>query len=111
MGDMLTKGLAGGIEDSAGAAISAAEDLNNGILGVMNGLAADMQSAVPSNFAFDTSRDGGFRGRRHGRNGRHLFRNPHHHSADDRPQRGRYPQDLPGALQPDPDRFPRPRKI
>nr|DAE14780.1 MAG TPA: tail tape measure protein [Siphoviridae sp. ctTBd21] len=55
VGDMLTQGLAGGIEDGADAAISAAEDLNNGILGVMNGLAADMQSAVPSNFAFDAS--------------------------------------------------------
>ena len=55
VGDMLTQGLAGGIEDGAGAAISAAEDLNNGILGVMDGLAADMQSAVPSNFAFDAS--------------------------------------------------------
>ena len=46
VGDMLTQGLAGGIEDGAGAAISAAEDLNNGILGVMDGLAADMQNAV-----------------------------------------------------------------
>ena len=55
VGDMLTQGLADGIEDGAGAAISAAEDLNNGILGVMDGLAADMQSAVPSNFAFDAS--------------------------------------------------------
>lgn len=53
VGEMLGRGLAGGIEDSAGEAVSAAEDLNNGILGVMNGLAADMQSAVPSNFAFD----------------------------------------------------------
>ena len=55
MGEMLGRGLAGGIEDSAGEAVSAAEDLNNGILGVMNGLAADMQSSVPSNFAFDTA--------------------------------------------------------
>ena len=53
VGEMLGRGLAGGIEDSAGEAVGAAEDLNNGILGVMNGLAADMQSAVPSNFAFD----------------------------------------------------------
>ena len=53
VGEMLGRGLAGGIEDSAGEAVSAAEDLNNGILSVMNGLAADMQSAVPSNFAFD----------------------------------------------------------
>ena len=53
VGEMLGRGLAGGIEDSAGEAVSAAEDLNNGILGVMNGLAADMQSAVPSNFVFD----------------------------------------------------------
>ena len=55
VGEMLGRGLAGGIEDSAGEAVSAAEDLNNGILDVMNGLAADMQSAVPSNFAFDTA--------------------------------------------------------
>ena len=55
VGEMLGRGLAGGIEDSAGEAVSAAEDLNNGILGVMYGLAADMQSAVPSNFAFDAS--------------------------------------------------------
>ena len=55
VGEMLGRGLAGGIEDSAGEAVSAAEDLNNGILGVMNGLAADMQSSVPSNFAFDTA--------------------------------------------------------
>ena len=55
VGEMLGRGLAGGIEDSAGEAVNAAEDLNNGILGVMNGLAADMQSAVPSNFAFDTA--------------------------------------------------------
>lgn len=53
VGDMLTQGLAGGIDDSAKVAINAAQDLNNGIMSVMNGLADDMQSAVPSNFNLD----------------------------------------------------------
>jgi hypothetical protein len=45
----LGRGLAGGIEDSAPVKRSAPQqDLNNGILDVMNGLAADMQTAVPS---------------------------------------------------------------
>ena len=85
---MLGRGLAGGIEDSAGEAVSAAEDLNNGILGVMSGLAADMQSAVPSNFAFDTAATVGSVAGGMGGAGRLLFWNPHYHPADDCPQRG-----------------------
>jgi hypothetical protein len=42
---MLTQGLAGGIDDSAKVAINAAQDLNNGIMDVMNGLADDMKTA------------------------------------------------------------------
>lgn len=53
VGDMLTQGLAGGIDDSAKVAIDAAQDLNNGIMDVMNGLADDMHTAVPSNFNLD----------------------------------------------------------
>lgn len=53
VGDMLTAGLAGGIDDSAKVAINAAQDLNKGIMDVMDGLADDMQSAVPSNFNLD----------------------------------------------------------
>jgi phage-related protein len=53
VGDMLTQGLAGGIDDSAKVAINAAQDLNKGIMDVMDGLADDMQSAVPSNFNLD----------------------------------------------------------
>lgn len=53
IGDMLTQGLAGGIDDSAKVAINAAKDLNQGIMDVMDGLADDMQSAVPSNFDLD----------------------------------------------------------
>ncbi len=55
VGDMLAQGLAGGIDDSAKLAISAAQDLNNGIMGVMGGLADDMQNAVPSSFGFDAN--------------------------------------------------------
>ena len=53
VGDMLTQGLAGGIDDSARVAINAAQDLNKGIMDVMDGLADDMQSAVPTNFNLD----------------------------------------------------------
>jgi hypothetical protein len=52
---MLTEGLAGGIGDTAKSAITAAEDMNKGIMDVMNGLAGDMQSAVPSNFNLDAN--------------------------------------------------------
>ena len=50
---MLTQGLAGGIDDSAKVAIDAAQDLNKGIMDVMDGLADDMKTAVPSNFNLD----------------------------------------------------------
>ena len=50
VGDMLTQGLAGGIDDSAKVAIDAAEDMNRGIMDVMGGLADDMQNAVPTDF-------------------------------------------------------------
>jgi len=53
VGDMLTQGLAGGIDDSAKVAINAAQDLNQGIMDVMDGLADDMQAAVPRNFDLD----------------------------------------------------------
>ena len=55
VGEMLTEGLAGGIGDTAKTAITAAEDMNKGIMGVMNGLAGDMKSAVPSDFNLDAN--------------------------------------------------------
>lgn len=55
VGEMLVEGLAGSIEDNGSDAVKAAEGLSAGISDVMNGLAQDMQSAVPSNFAFDAN--------------------------------------------------------
>ena len=49
VGEMLTKGLAGGIEDSGKEAVRAAEDLSEDINGVMGGLAEDMSMAVTPN--------------------------------------------------------------
>ena len=55
VGEMLVEGLAGSIEDNGSDAVKAAEGLSAGISDVMNGLAQDMQSAVPSTFAFDAN--------------------------------------------------------
>ncbi len=53
IGDMLTQGLANGIDESAKVAVNAAQSLNEGIMGVMDSLADDMQTAVPSSFNLD----------------------------------------------------------
>ncbi len=53
IGDMLTQGLANGIDESAKMAVNAAQSLNEGIMGVMDSLADDMQTAVPSSFNLD----------------------------------------------------------
>ena len=53
IGDMLTQGLANGIDESAKVAVSAAQSLNEGIMGVMDSLADDMQTAVPNSFNLD----------------------------------------------------------
>ena len=53
IGDMLTQGLANGINESAKVAVNAAQSLNEGIMGVMDSLADDMQTAVPSSFNLD----------------------------------------------------------
>ena len=53
IGDMLTQGLANGIDESAKVAVNAAQSLNEGIMGVMDSLADDMQTAVPNNFNLD----------------------------------------------------------
>lgn len=55
IGDMLTSGLARGIDDSAKVAIEAAKDLNSGILDVMSELSDDMQTAVPRSFNLDAN--------------------------------------------------------
>lgn len=53
VGEMLVEGLAGSIEDSGGEAVKAAEGLSEGISDVMNGLAEDMKTSIPTDFHLD----------------------------------------------------------
>ena len=53
VGEMLVEGLAGSIEDNGGAAVKAAEGLSEGISDVMNGLAEDMKTSIPTDFHLD----------------------------------------------------------
>ena len=50
VGEMLVKGLSGSIEDNGGEAVKAAEGMAANIDGVMNELAHDMQTALPTDF-------------------------------------------------------------
>ena len=53
VGEMLVEGLAGSIEDNGGEAVKAAEGLSEGISDVMNGLAEDMKTSIPTDFKLD----------------------------------------------------------
>lgn len=53
VGEMLVEGLAGSIEDNGGEAVKAAEGLSEGISNVMNGLAEDMKTSIPTDFHLD----------------------------------------------------------
>ena len=53
VGEMLVEGLAGSIEDNGGEAVKAAEGLSEGISDVMNGLAEDMKTSIPTDFHLD----------------------------------------------------------
>lgn len=55
MGKMLVEGLAGSIEDNGSEAVKAAEGLSEGISDVMNGLAEDMKTSLPTDFHLDTN--------------------------------------------------------
>jgi len=55
VGEMLVKGLAGSIEDNGGQAVSAAEKMSSDIDGVMNKLAQDMQTAIPTDYQFNAN--------------------------------------------------------
>ena len=55
VGKMLVKGLSGSIEDNGDDAVKAAEGMADNINAVMNGLASDMQSAIPSTFDLDAT--------------------------------------------------------
>ena len=53
VGEMLVKGLSGSIEDNGDEAVKAAEAMSEDIDGVMQDLAKDMSTALPSNFDID----------------------------------------------------------
>lgn len=53
VGEMLVEGLAGSIKDNGGEAVKAAEGLSEGISDVMNGLAEDMKTSIPTDFHLD----------------------------------------------------------
>ena len=55
VGEMLVKGLAGSIEDNGGQAVSAAEKMSSDIDGVMNKLAQDMQTAIPTDYQLNAN--------------------------------------------------------
>lgn len=55
VGEMLVKGLAGSIDRNGGEAVKAAEAMSADINDVMHGLAADMSTALPTNFSVDGS--------------------------------------------------------
>lgn len=50
MGEMLTEGLADGINDSADTAIDATKELSAGVLGAMEGLSGEMGDVIPDSF-------------------------------------------------------------
>lgn len=51
VGEMLVEGLAGSIEDNGGQAVKAAEGMSKDINGVMQDLAKDMTTALPTDFS------------------------------------------------------------
>lgn len=53
IGEMLVKGLSGSIEDNGDEAVKAAEGMAKDINGVMGDLAADMQTALPTDFSLN----------------------------------------------------------
>lgn len=53
VGEMLVEGLAGSIEDNGNDAVRAAEGLSEGISDVMNSLAQDMKTSLPTDFHLD----------------------------------------------------------
>lgn len=53
IGEMLVEGLAGSIEDNSSEAIKAAEGLSEGISGVMENLAEEMKTSIPTDFHMD----------------------------------------------------------
>ena len=55
VGEMLVQGLAGSIQDNGKQAVSAAEKMSSDIDGVMNKLAEDMQTAIPTDYQLNAN--------------------------------------------------------
>lgn len=53
VGEMLVKGLAGSIDDNGDEAVKAAENMSSDISDVMNTLADDMKTTLPTDFSVD----------------------------------------------------------
>ena len=62
IGQMLVTGLSDSIADNGEEAVKAAEGLSADIEGVMNGLAGDMQTVLPTDFSVSGSMNGGYGG-------------------------------------------------
>ena len=58
VGEMLVKGLAGSISDNGDEAVKAAEAMSGDITDVMNGLANEMQTALPTDFSVNGTVNG-----------------------------------------------------
>lgn len=53
VGEMLVKGLAGSIDKNGDMAVRAAEGMSSDVSSVMNSLADDMKTALPTDFSID----------------------------------------------------------
>ena len=58
VGEMLVEGLAGSLDKNGKTAVRSAEHLADGISSVMQGMTADMQTAIPSHINMDTTLSG-----------------------------------------------------
>ena len=58
VGEMLVQGLAGSIDANGKDAVKSAEHMANDINGVMHGLAADMQTAIPNSIDINSTLTG-----------------------------------------------------
>lgn len=78
VGEMLVEGLAGSLDKNGKTAVRSAEHLADGISSVMQGMTADMQTAIPSHINMDTTLSGlsDVGGRPAGRRSTSPFRSP-----------------------------------
>ena len=73
VGEMLVKGLAGSISDNGDEAVKAAEAMSGDITDVMNGLAGEMQTALPTDFSVNGTVNGALNGTASGASGQTVI--------------------------------------